>query len=152
MPEEVSLEKEKLYEWAADNLDKIVEDIQTILRNKPNQFVSINEIAEALKWRFEGFKELSEICLLSTCSIEYEHDFERYKFRKEVRIKDADKYKYFKTEFDRIRRELRELILREFREPRRIRKHEEQERQLQSLNEQLSRTRREEIEKQREGF
>lgn len=149
MPEEMSLEMERLYERAADNFDRIINDIQTVLRNNSNRFVSIREIAERLNWPSEGYNELKVICLVATCSSEYERDREELEYKYNPDREVGERRMEYERNLDRICRELRELIIMKLRQPSRRRRHEEQDRQLQSAEDQLRRTRRQEEEQRR---
>jgi len=132
MPEETN---EDLYEWAAENLDQIIEDVQTILHNNPNRFVSLKEIAEELNWPFERYKELEWICFFATCGLEYDQNYEQFEYKHEKEITDEDRfwYKDIIREYEKIRTKARDLVLREFRGPRQRKELEEQDKRMEEV-------------------
>jgi hypothetical protein len=143
MPEEMNLED--LYEWAAENLDKIIEDVQTILHNNPNGFVSIREIGKKLNWPFEGYKELDWICLIATCGLEYDQNYEQLEYKYKKEFTDEDKFSdIFIRKREEIRREARDDVLREFKGPRQRRELEEGDRRMEETIKQLIKIQNEE--------
>jgi hypothetical protein len=158
-------EKEELYEWVAENFDKIIEDVQTILHNNPNRFVSVREIAENLEeiagkphWPFKGYVELECICFVVTCNIkEYDFDFDSEYSGFKYKGKIADEYtpksisrtlsKRYLEESRRIKkycRETRDEILNECKKPRQRRKLEEGDNQAERTMKQLIKIQNEE--------
>ncbi len=65
MPDVMSLDE--VFEWATSEINvwEFLENVKwDILVNKPNKFVTINEIAEKLNWQFEGYIEVMHfLCL-----------------------------------------------------------------------------------------
>ena len=135
-------EKEELYEWAAENFDKIIENVQTILHNNPNRFVSIREIAGKLHWPFKGYVELQCMCVVAVCSREYDLDSEwlEYKYKGEITDEDRPWYKFD----EKICRKARDEVLSACKKPRQRRKLEEGYNQLEETMKQLIKMQKEE--------
>ena len=152
MPEEMNLED--LYEWAAENLDEITEDVQTILHDNPNRFVSVREIAGKLgeiagkpHWPFKGYEELEWVCFIAVCSREYDHDSEwlEYKYKGEITDEDRPGYiQEYEEKLEKFCRKARDEVLREFKMPRQRRELEEQDKRMEEVLKQLLKIQNEE--------
>ena len=141
-------EKEELYEWAAENFDKIIEDVQTILHNNPNRFVSVREIAGKLgeiagkpHWPFKGYVELQCICVVAVCSREYDLDSEWLEYKYKGEITDEDRPWYID---EKICRKTRDEVLSACKKPRQRRKLEEGDKRMEETIKQLIKIQKEE--------